>query len=111
MKKYYISILLFTLLVSTTCSKKQSFSQNQSTNMSGTELLSQLIKYEKEHTEDFCSKIDLANRFLPCYVVSKPEHITARLRFYTMSVPSSVQVELGLLIMKDKLKDSLGSMK
>lgn len=64
MKKYYITILLFTLLFFTACEKKQTFSPNQSTNMTGTELLSQLIKFEKEHTDDFCSKVDLANYFI-----------------------------------------------
>ncbi len=64
MKKYYISILVFTLLSFTACNKNQVFSQTQTTNMTGSELLSQLIKYEKEHTEDFCSKIDLANYFI-----------------------------------------------
>lgn len=46
------------------CSKNDAYLQLMRSDLDGKELLQKLELFEKEHTEDFCSKIDLANYYI-----------------------------------------------
>lgn len=64
MKKLLSILLFFTCLFAVSCNKNDSYSKLMNSQLSGEDLLFQLNLFEKEHTEDFRSKIDLANYYI-----------------------------------------------
>lgn len=64
MKKYLFLLVTVTMCVFYSCSKEDFYSQLMESNLQGEALLQELNLFEKEHTEDFRSKVDLANYFI-----------------------------------------------
>ena len=64
MKKSLFLFLVISMSVFNSCSKGDSYLQLKESNLEGEALLRELNRFEKEHTEDFRSKIDLANYFI-----------------------------------------------
>lgn len=64
MKKHLFIFLLLFISLLMACSKNDAYLQLMRSDLDGKELLQKLELFEKEHTEDFCSKIDLANYYI-----------------------------------------------
>lgn len=64
MRRNFILLGLFTAFCFISCSKTDPYSDLVNSAVTGDELLARLNLFEKEHTEDFRSKIDLANYFI-----------------------------------------------
>lgn len=60
----FIFVLIPIFLIFMSCKKESSYLSIMNSNLSSEEKLSSLIRFEKEHTEDFCSKVDLANYYM-----------------------------------------------
>lgn len=64
MKRYLLPFFMVAMCIFYSCSKDDSYSKLMESNLQGEILLQKLNLFEKEHTEDFRSKIDLANYFI-----------------------------------------------
>lgn len=64
MKKFYLPVLIISLISLFSCKDKNDYSAIIDSNLSGEELFQAIYIYEKENTQDFCSKVDLANYYM-----------------------------------------------